>query len=86
MYRRSYLMSSRVDTMKWLGILQMIIGLLIFIITVVMAAIDLHDFLDDLRDLNVRRESDERPFFGSFPTLVIVFLVVPLAAIVSVAP
>lgn len=86
MYRRSYLMSSRVDTMKWLGILQMIIGLLIFIITVVMAAIDLHDFLDDLRDLNVRRESDERPFFGSFPTLVIVFLVVPLAAIVSAAP
>ena len=82
MYRRSYLMSSRVDTMKWLGILQMIIGLLIFIITVVMAAIDLRDFVDNFS--GERRESDERPFFASFPTLVIVFLVVPLAAIVSV--
>ena len=78
------MMSWRVDFMRWLGVIQLILGLLIFIILVVMASIDMEDYLDAFTSAN--DEEDEGRPFTFLPVLRsfgIVFLGVPVAGIVS---
>ena len=71
--------------MRWLGVIQLILGLLTFIILVVMASIDVEDYLNAFNSSN--DEADEGRPFTFLPVLRsfgIVFLGVPVSGIVSI--
>ena len=79
-------MSWRVDFMRWLGVIQLILGLFTFIILLVMASIsmDLEDYLDAFTSA-IDEEDEGRPFtfLPVLRSFGIVFLGVPVAGIVS---